>query len=317
MTLKEAFEIWSAAPRNMSLANRYRTAVTTVLMKQYANTELSAVDEQFARAIFAGSDAAQELKSRAASVLVYLLQWGGDHGHCQRPSFDFSIVSDTLSPDAICQLDPGTLKVIKTWRNPFRIQKELGIGNIVRAIERCGLAGGFYWSYGRDVDTFRKRLEAKKRHNHEVHLAAAKRMQAARSKEEEGTEGTGSSCDVQPASDAPQVSVPDVVDGSKRQSPAQPAPTEDGSTETPSPDPGGKPAAGDPRRSRASQALEVFTDRELFAELERRGWHGLFSRTGVMVIGSAPKSPSDGEPGMSAGEWLEKHMPFQPHGDVW
>jgi len=287
MTLKEAFEIWSAAPRNMSLANRYRTAVSTVLMKQYADTELSAVDEQFARAIFAGSDAAQELKSRAASVLVYLLQWGGDHGHCQRPSFDFSIVSDTLSPDAICQLDPGTLKVIKTWRNPFRIQKELGIGNIVRAIERCGLAGGYYWTYGRDVDTFRKRLEAKKRHNHEVHLAAAKRMQAARSKEEEGTEGTGSSCDVPPASDAPQV--PDVV--------------------TPPDNDGEKPAAEDPRRSSASEALQDFLDEELFAELERRGWHGWFSRSEIMAIGRRD--------GMTAGEWLEKHMPFQPHGDVW
>lgn len=93
MTLKQAFKLWSVAPRNLSLANRYRTAVNSVLMKRYGETELCLINEEFARNIFASSDVAPELKTRAASILVYLLQWGGDHGHCGRPTFDFTIAN--------------------------------------------------------------------------------------------------------------------------------------------------------------------------------------------------------------------------------
>lgn len=299
MTIKEAFEIWSSTPRNMSLANRYRTAVTTVLMKKYADVELSSVDESFARTIFSRSDAAQELKTKAASVLVSLLQWGGDHGYCERPPFDHTVASDTLPPDAICQLDPGTLKVVKTWRNPFQVQKELGISNILRAIERCGMAGGYYWSYGRDVDTFKKRQAAKKKQVREIHAAAMKRVRDAQ-QTPSVAEAPAQAAPVAPATDIKKETAAPVE---------QAAPAEQAvSVEQASPV---------DKRSAASKALEVFTDRELFAELERRGWRGLFSRTDVMVIGSTPKGPSSAEPGMSAGEWLEKNMPFRPFADEW
>ena len=266
MTLQESFDIWSAAPRNIALANKSRTAVNTVLMKHYADTDLSAIDEDFARNIFDTSDAAQELKTKAASILVYLLQWGGDNGHCERPMFDRTVACEVIPPELICQLDPATLKVVKTWRNAFRILDEIGVGNIARAIERCGMAGGFYWTYARDLATFRERLEQKKRHNLAVKQEVVKKMCAAR---------------------AAKGPVPDQPDIKPEPKPAEvvtdipdPAPSL-----IPAPEASEAPAPEEQRPSVAQQALAVFTDQELFDELDRRGWHGCFSKTEVITIG--------------------------------
>ncbi len=278
MTLQESFNIWSAAPRNMALANKSRTAVNTVLMKHYADTDLSAIDEDFARNIFATSDAAQELKTKAASILVYLLQWGGDHGHCERPMFDRTVACEVIPPELICQLDPATLKVVKTWRNAFRILEEIGVGNIARAIERCGMAGGFYWTYARDLATFRERLEQKKRHNLAVKQEAVKKMCAARA----AARGTASP-DESPLPDF------DSAQGTPAPEP-QPAEviTDVPEPEAPAPEPETPeaPAPEEQRPSVAQQALAVFTDQELFDELDRRGWHGCFSKTEVITIGN-------------------------------
>ena len=46
---------------------------------------------------------------------------------------------------SVVQLDPKTLRPIKTWASAHAASKELGIQNIQRAIDRCGLAGGFFW----------------------------------------------------------------------------------------------------------------------------------------------------------------------------
>ena len=250
----------------MALANKSRTAVNTVLMKHYADTDLSAIDEDFARNIFDTSDAAQELKTKAASILVYLLQWGGDNGHCERPMFDRTVACEVIPPELICQLDPATLKVVKTWRNAFRILDEIGVGNIARAIERCGMAGGFYWTYARDLATFRERLEQKKRHNLAVKQEVVKKMCAAR---------------------AAKGPVPDQPDIKPEPKPAEvvtdipdPAPSL-----IPAPEASEAPAPEEQRPSVAQQALAVFTDQELFDELDRRGWHGCFSKTEVITIG--------------------------------
>lgn len=388
MTLKQAFKEWSVAPRNMALANRYRVAVNSVLMKRYAETELCMIGEEFARNIFACSDVAQELKTRAASILVSLLQWGGDHGHCGRPTFDFTIairqeaddkaskrcggdkkggssrwIATTprktkekkergqlddqnreaavlqqqpqleLSPespselsntaterkpesdsesgnkqipeleseisnekterisespsefgnvpqakparrktkddDLICQLSPKTLKVVKTWPNPFRVKEETGVGNVKRAIENCGLAGGYYWSYRRDVDTFRVRLEEKRRKISEIRRATSAKMREAKAKAFASN------------AEAPQ--------GTKK----LPNPThfvqskEDiwESLRIKGPQTADEPDH-EPLLRKITLPLAVFTDKELFDELERRGWIGCFSKTKVITIGN-------------------------------
>ena len=379
MTLSEAFKKWCEAPRNMALANTYRTAIQSVLMKRYADTELCLIDEEFARNIFAGSDAAQETKSRAASILVYLLQWGGDNGHCRRPSFDYTISrkpevqqpkpkrkvkpqvntedtesksvesvgdkkeADQTTPDPsysggetsggdepsgkpeasdktaaasppelggdrgglkkrtirkvdddICQLDPKTLEVVKKWPHAHRIMQELGIGNVVRAIERCGQAGGFYWTYSKDIATFRERLAARQEHNALVHADHCAQMRAAKdpqntqkaaSKQEESEARIDS-----PEREQARPQGKDTEKKKKRKKEQAPKPAPVQTTPTP-PNSGGEAAAladkraEEPRRSAASKALDVFTDDELFEEIDRRGWHGYFSRTEIVTIG--------------------------------
>ena len=93
MTLKQAFTMWAATPGNTVLAAKCRNAVNMVLMKDFGETEICLIDEIFARRIFDGSKAPQELKTPAASILVYVLKWGHEHGYCLMPTFDYSIAS--------------------------------------------------------------------------------------------------------------------------------------------------------------------------------------------------------------------------------
>ena len=395
----------------MALANTYRTAIQSVLMKRYADTELCLIDEQFARNIFAGSDAAQETKSRAASILVYLLQWGGDNGHCRRPSFDYSIarkpevkpadkpkgrkkpqevikpqkntedtesksvesvesvgktkpqitqkdteekidtdnllntdykdyketaaeqpqanpsvksiksvlnkksvsdknICDTQkSPcesvssvakeesaakpkriirkvdDDICQLDPKTLEVIRKWPHAHRINQELGIGNVVRAIGRCGIAGGFYWTYSKDLDTFAARLAARQQHNAQAHADHCAQMRAAKE-----PQTNNKPQNTQKAASKREESEARIDSHEREQARPQGKDTEKKSVKSVK-SVGKKKAAQSVssvanKRSAAQAALDVFTDDELFAELDRRGWFGYFSRTEIVTIGT-------------------------------
>ena len=91
MTLKQAFTNWSMAPRNMALAAKSRDAVQKVLMKKYSDIDLEQITETFARRLFKECTESQDFKIKAAAILVYLLCWGGDHGYCQRPTFDYTI----------------------------------------------------------------------------------------------------------------------------------------------------------------------------------------------------------------------------------
>ena len=81
--------MWAMAPRNTVLAAKSRDAVQKILMKKWNDVELEQVTLAFARRIFSKSPEPKEMKVKAASILVYLLQWGGDHGYCQRPAFTY------------------------------------------------------------------------------------------------------------------------------------------------------------------------------------------------------------------------------------
>ena len=73
MTLKQAFTMWAFAPRNTVLAAKSRDAVQRVLMKKYNETDLSEFTEPFSQRIFVQSSETQEMKVKAASILVHLL----------------------------------------------------------------------------------------------------------------------------------------------------------------------------------------------------------------------------------------------------
>ena len=94
MTLSQAFNQWAVVPRNTVLAAKSRDAVRRVLMKQWGDIDLEQFSETFARRIFRESRELLEMQVKAASVLVYVLQWGGDHGHCRRPKFTYDIASE-------------------------------------------------------------------------------------------------------------------------------------------------------------------------------------------------------------------------------
>ena len=76
------------------LAAKSREAVQRVLMKKWNDIELEQFSETFCRRIFYQSTESLEMKVKAASILVYVLQWGSDNGHCQRPTFTYDIASE-------------------------------------------------------------------------------------------------------------------------------------------------------------------------------------------------------------------------------
>jgi hypothetical protein len=227
----------------MVLASKSRNAVNVVLMKKYADTDLSQFTEEFSCSIFAASDAVQELKTKAASILVHVLQWGGDHGYCERPTFDHTIgsakepVKRGSAAKPYAQISIDTLEVVKVWPSMKEAMNVLGVCNLDRCARQLRTSGGYYWSLAADADTFRERLEEKRRNK------ASKFMH--HEPEEEAN--------------AP---VP-VSDGSAVESEDQAPKDEDGiavgevdttqHTETPS-------------------SLLSFTDKQLIDELARRGW---------------------------------------------
>ena len=97
MIFNQAFEQWRQAPRNAVLAKNSLAAVRTVLLKQYGDIDIEQFTETFCRRLFAGSTEAHEMKVKAAAILVYVLQWGGDQGLCKRPEFSFDIANEPAS----------------------------------------------------------------------------------------------------------------------------------------------------------------------------------------------------------------------------
>jgi len=64
-------------------------------------------------------------------------------------------------PRQICQIDPETLQVVKTYDSCTEGCRTVGVKNLDRAIKRLQKAGGFYWQYPDDVSTFADRLKQK------------------------------------------------------------------------------------------------------------------------------------------------------------
>lgn len=171
MTIEKAFTQWSSAPRNMALACKYRIAVEKVLMKEYGGLDLKKFTEGFCRRLLSRSGEDRELRLRAASVLVLLLEWGGDHGHCQRPLFTYDDIANgspepedaagvppssagARTPRRVVQIDPETLQAVRVWDSANEPYSVLGIRNIGRAIRNRTAAGGFYWCHPEDAGTF-------------------------------------------------------------------------------------------------------------------------------------------------------------------
>lgn len=289
MTLKQAFTLWANTPRNLVLATRSRDAVQQVLMKKYSDIDLEQITQGFAERLFSQCSEVQELKTKAASILVYLLQWGGDNGYCQRPTFDYTIATSEAQPAPesgqqseeltkpeeimepkkerkpggrkarpLAQIHPDTLEVVKVWPSLSEAERETGACNLDRVITLLRKSVGFYWCNAEDADTFKARLDEKKQKTAERKQARPQVKASAqpKPKKESSTESTQGTV---PA-------VTSVLPVGKHATSHQ----------------GQSPCA---TATAASEALAVFTDDELLAELDRRGWQGELRRMMVVAIG--------------------------------
>jgi len=206
------------------------------------------------------------------------------------------------APKPVAQIDPETLKVIKVWPSRGEAERELGVCNIDRAIKRLQKAGGFYWQYPEDIDTFADRLKQKQDGQQQPKPKAKPKTKGLMEQfEEEYRQFTGQQAVERP--DSPKFHIGDRVcnmlpqyagmvgtvetegewlgrtygyevktdNASYRmlESEMMPAPAEQPVSETFTPEP-----------------LSTYSDEELMEELDRRGFEGELSRRVVFTIGA-------------------------------
>lgn len=160
------------------------------------------------------------------------------------------------APKPVAQIDPDTFGVVKVWPSLGAAESELGAYNIHRSIAQLRKSAGFYWSDPKDADTFADRLKQKQD-------TQPKAKQQPKPKAEKTT--------IKP-SPAVQVAVADNPTPSVTQqsaADAQPAPAEQPVNYTLTPEP-----------------LSRYSDEDLLAELDRRGFEGELSRRVVYTIGA-------------------------------
>ena len=258
MTLKQAFTMWACAPRNTVLAAKSRDAVQRVLMKKYNDMDLEVFTESFCRRIFSQSSESQELKVKAASILVYLLQWGGDNGHCQRPTFTYEIAASTP------EVEPEPPTVTVKPEALAKRQEELAQRENQEQKEE-------------------QPMEEKKKTRGKQPIPVAQidpetlalvKVWPSRCEAERGT----GACNIDRAIAKKRMAggyfwcMPDDAEGFKPNPLSNRAPK---SADTPKPKPSPKPKVEVPVKNDITQ----FSDNELIAEMKRRGWKGNVTMT--------------------------------------
>ena len=287
MTLKQAFTIWAYSPGNTVLAAKSREAVQRVLMKKWNDIGLEQFTEQFCRRIFYQSTESLELKVKAASILVYVLQWGSDNGHCQRPTFTLAIAreeheraeKDKAQPDNDSR-DPlegidfndetkteKNMDEKKTRGKQARkiCQIDAETLQVIKTYDSC--SEGCRAAGVKNIDRAIKRLQLAGGYywQYPEDVATfADRLAAKRAASK-------------PVKHKPSPSTGDAHHGG--QSPCNlSATTHTGDSPHDSPD--------NQRHTAAHEALEVFTDDELLEELDRRGWQGELRKVQIVTIGT-------------------------------
>ena len=288
--------MWAVAPRNTVLAAKSRDAVQKVLMKKWNDVELEQVTLAFARRIFSQSPEPKEMKVKAASILVYLLQWGGDHGYCQRPAFTY----DELTGGDATGVD--TIKV----REMAKVT-ELDIRRLESDIEPvpCDEHGNALEGWSKTFKDMIENvdMEDNPKENTDMDKKEKKPRGRAPRKVAQIDPDTLEVIKVWPAiADAErETGASDIYNAVKKQRKSGGfywSNAEDSGTfrdrlaekqllEELKRVNRKKPAADRSQcASAAQQALAVFSDDELLEELDRRGWQGNLRRTQVVTIGA-------------------------------
>ena len=297
MTLKQAFTIWAYSPGNTVLAAKSREAVQRVLMKKWNDIGLEQFTEQFCRRIFYQSTESLELKVKAASILVYVLQWGSDNGHCQRPTFTLAIAreeheraeKDKAQPDDDSR-DPlegidfndetkteEDMEQKKTRGKQARkiCQIDAETLQVIKTYDSC--SEGCRAAGVKNIDRAIKRLQLAGGYYWQypedvatfADRLAAKRAAKPQSKTAKPKPKVESDAEKQQAN--VKNNFPTAV--------ATLAPT-------PKPDDAPNVTNDNQRGTAAHEALEVFTDDELLEELDRRGWQGELRKVQIVTIGT-------------------------------
>ena len=297
MTLKQAFTIWAYSPGNTVLAAKSRDAVQRVLMKKWNDIGLEQFTEQFCRRIFYQSTESLELKVKAASILVYVLQWGSDNGHCQRPTFTLAIAReeheraeknkaqpDDDSRDPLEGIDfndetktEEDMEQKKTRGKQARkiCQIDAETLQVIKTYDSC--SEGCRAAGVKNIDRAIKRLQLAGGYYWQypedvatfADRLAAKRAAKPQSKTAKPKPKVESDAEKQQAK--VKNNFPTAV--------ATLAPT-------PKPDDAPNVTNDNQRGTAAHEALEVFTDDELLEELDRRGWQGELRKVQIVTIGT-------------------------------
>jgi hypothetical protein len=320
MTLKQAFTIWAYSPGNTVLAAKSREAVQRVLMKKWNDIGLEQFTEQFCRRIFYQSTESLELKVKAASILVYVLQWGSDNGHCQRPTFTLAIAREEHERAEKDKAQQAEGIVLPTLAEMKGESVYMPADEPTVRVKPEALAKRKAELKARKSETkTEKNMDEKKTRGKQPKPVAqldAKTLQVIKvwSSRSEAERELGA-CNLDRAINRKRMSAgffwcsPEDAEGfqpnplSKYAPKTQPKKQTNAEKQqakvknnfpttvatlvpTPKPDDATDVTNDNQRGTAAHEALEVFTDDELMEELDRRGWQGELRKIQIVTIGT-------------------------------
>ena len=79
MTLKEAYDKWSAIQDNKRLAVSYLSSTKKCLLERHGDVKLELFTDSYIETVFSTCKESKEMKARAASLLQQLLRWVTDY----------------------------------------------------------------------------------------------------------------------------------------------------------------------------------------------------------------------------------------------
>lgn len=185
MRLDEAYRKWGEQSENRELYKNTKEIFRKATWMLPTNQQCGYYTLEVIARAFAATTLAPSDRTKAASVICHVLNYAHivDPDNNPKPNFGFSDITDfkgkdmvvleesepevqeeqpsaaddapegqkgdakpfIQQPKQVAMLDPKTLKVLKVWESAHAVTKTLGIQNIQRAIERHGLAGGYFW----------------------------------------------------------------------------------------------------------------------------------------------------------------------------
>ena len=172
-------------------------------------------------------------------------------------------------PKPVAQIDPKTLNVVKVWSSRSDAERQLGAHNIDRCVKMLRKSAESYWCDADQVDDFKERLKAKTKAAAEKTLARVKAKTKVAKKPKTKTAKLESK------------NTKSLVDKFAEEQQAFEQLKREGKLPVVS----SSPTEDLQPHNAAADALKVFTDDELLAELDRRGWVGELRRVQIITIG--------------------------------